>query len=154
MKILRLIITPLMVLLILFATGLTDGKTGEEINWQVISSGGAKGTSANYILNGTVGQTAVGTGSSTNYDVSHGYWQTFESSGCCLLRGDVANPKDGMVLVNDIVMLVDYLFKGGVAPNCLDEGDCAIPLDGAILVNDIVWLVDYLFKGGAAPPPC
>lgn len=74
--------------------------------------------------------------------------------GCCLLRGDVANPKDGAVLVNDIVWLVNYLFKGGTAPDCLDEGDCATPLDGTILVNDIVFLVNYLFKGGATPPPC
>jgi len=74
--------------------------------------------------------------------------------GCCLLRGDVAEPKDVAVLVNDIVWLVDYLFKGGSAPSCLDEGDCAIPLDGNILVDDIVWLVDYLFKGGQAPPDC
>jgi len=73
---------------------------------------------------------------------------------CCELRGDVALPKDLIVLVNDIVWLVDYLFKGGPPPNCLEEGDCAIPLDGIILVNDIVWLVDYLFKGGPPPPPC
>jgi len=73
---------------------------------------------------------------------------------CCVVRGDVAVPKDGIVLVNDIVMLVDYLFKGGAAPACLDEGDCAVPLDGNILVNDIVWLVDFLFKGGPPPPPC
>lgn len=74
--------------------------------------------------------------------------------GCCSLRGDVAIPKDLAVLVNDIVFLVDYIFKGGTAPACLDEGDCAIPLDGSILVNDIVWLVDYIFKGGSAPPDC
>ncbi len=74
--------------------------------------------------------------------------------GCCVLRGDVAIPKDGDVLVNDIVWLVDYLFKGGIAPDCLDEGDCAVPLDGIILVNDIVYLVDYIFKGGPPPPPC
>jgi len=81
------------------------------------------------------------------------YRFTVEPGGC-QLRGDVAEPKDGMVLVNDIVMLVDYLFKGGTAPVCLDEGDCAIPLDENILVNDIVWLVDFLFKGGTAPPDC
>jgi len=74
--------------------------------------------------------------------------------GCCQLRGDVADPKDSNVLVNDIVWLVDYLFKGGTPPSCIDEGDCADPPDGNILVNDIVWLVDYLFKGGIAPPPC
>ncbi len=74
--------------------------------------------------------------------------------GCCELRGDVAEPQDVIVLVNDIVWLVDYIFKGGTAPTCLDEGDCALPLDGSILVNDIVWLVDYLFKGGPTPPDC
>ena len=73
---------------------------------------------------------------------------------CCQLRGDVDEPKDGIVLVNDIVWLVDYIFKSGTEPTCLDEGDCAIPLDGSILVNDIVWLVDYIFKGGEVPPDC
>jgi len=73
---------------------------------------------------------------------------------CCEIRGDVAIPKDGSILVNDIVFLVDYLFKSGDAPECLDEGDCAVPLDGNILVDDIVWLVDYLFKGGEPPPDC
>jgi len=74
--------------------------------------------------------------------------------GCCSLRGDVNPPKDFLVLVNDIVFLVDYIFKGGAAPACLDEGDVALPLDGNILVNDIVFLVDYIFKGGATPAPC
>jgi len=93
---------------------------------------------------------------------NQGYEQSLDLSfvinnsdtSCCVLRGDVAVPKDAIVLVNDIVMLVDYLFKGGPAPTCLEEGDCAIPLDGMILVNDIVWLVDFLFKGGPAAPPC
>jgi len=74
--------------------------------------------------------------------------------GCCEIRGDVLSPLDGLVLVNDLVMLVDYLFKGGTAPECLDAGDCAVPLDELILVNDLTYLVDYLFKGGATPPDC
>jgi hypothetical protein len=57
--------------------------TGEEINWQVISSGGTKGTSANFVLNGTEGQTAVGSGSSTNFGLSHGFWQEFGPTGAC-----------------------------------------------------------------------
>ncbi|MFH2048588.1 MAG: MopE-related protein [bacterium] len=73
---------------------------------------------------------------------------------CCVHRGDVAEPNDDMVLVNDIVYLVNYIFKSGTEPACLDEGDCAIPLDGEILVNDIVWLVNFLFKSGAVPPTC
>ncbi|MCK4707730.1 MAG: thrombospondin type 3 repeat-containing protein, partial [Gammaproteobacteria bacterium] len=73
---------------------------------------------------------------------------------CCLVRGDVAVPTDGSVLVNDLVFLVDYLFKSGDGPGCPEQSDCAEPLDGACLVNDLVWLVDYLFKGGSAPPAC
>ncbi|MFH2050228.1 MAG: hypothetical protein ABIJ12_12360, partial [bacterium] len=73
---------------------------------------------------------------------------------CCILRGDVAPPKDGAVLVNDQVYLLNFLFRGGPPPECMEEGDCAIPLDGNILVNDLVWLVNYLFKGGPPPPEC
>jgi len=74
--------------------------------------------------------------------------------GCCAVRGDVALPKDYVVLVNDVVFLVNYVFKGGPAPSCLEEGDCAVPLDGLTLVNDLVCLVNFIFKGGDAPPPC
>ncbi|MFH2048899.1 MAG: LamG-like jellyroll fold domain-containing protein, partial [bacterium] len=79
---------------------------------------------------------------------------TIDAESCCEVRGDVAFPKDGSVLVNDLVWLVNYLFKGGSAPTCLEEGDAAVPTDGNILVNDLVWLVNYLFKGGLAPSPC
>ncbi len=48
--------------------------TGEEINWQVISAGGTSGTSTNYALKGTLGQTAVGCGSSPSFGLSHGFW--------------------------------------------------------------------------------
>ena len=144
----------LALILLMISSSIASDKTGEEINWQVISSGGTESGSTNFGLNGTAGQTAVGAASSSNFGLSHGFWQSFASPGCCQLRGDVAIPEDGAVLVNDLVWLVNYLFKGGTAPDCLDAGDCAIPLDGQILVNDLVWLVDYLFKGGQAPPPC
>jgi len=76
------------------------------------------------------------------------------TNSCCQLRGDISIPNDGLVLVNDLVSLVDFLFKGGPAPECEDHGDCAIPLDGNIFVNDLVFLVDHLFKGGSAPSDC
>ncbi len=88
----------------------SDPATGEEINWQVISSGGTKGTSTNFGLNGTVGQTAVGTGSSTNYGLSHGYWQEFGGGGCCNKRGDVDG--GGEIDVGDLTRLVCFLFQG------------------------------------------
>jgi putative metal-binding protein len=76
-----------------------------------------------------------------------------DATSCCNhdgIRGD-AN-LDFNILVDDIVMLVDYIFKGGPPPICVEEGDANA--SGSILVDDIVLLVDYIFKGGAAPSPC
>lgn len=73
--------------------------------------------------------------------------------GCCNhdgIRGD-ANV-DGNILVDDLILLVDYLFKGGSSPACDEEADANS--DGNILVDDLTLLVDYLFKGGPAPNPC
>jgi hypothetical protein len=49
----------------------------------------------------------------------------------------------------DIVYLVNYLFKGGPAPNPLWKGDANG--DCTVNISDTVYLVAYLFKGG--PPP-
>ncbi len=153
-------------------TALGDGTQGEAYSTQLESSGGTgsitwtdlngdlSGTglalSASGLLSGTpstddlISFTAVATD-----DVGASDQQALTISvSCCHLRGDVAEPKDGSVLVNDIVLLVNYIFKSGSAPTCLDEGDCAVPIDGVILVNDIVYLVNYLFKSGAVPPAC
>ncbi len=151
----------LLAVLVLFVvqTGLTadttevspaEPATGEEINWQVISSGGTKGTSTNFVLNGTAGQTAVGAGSSTNFGLSHGFWQNF---GCCIgIRGNVDGDPNDLVNIADLTYLVDYLFRGGPAPPCFEEGD--VNGDGDINVADLTYLVDYLFRGGPAPSPC
>ncbi len=75
------------------------------------------------------------------------------NTSCCQVRGDALHD-NGLVLVNDLVYLVNYVFKGGPPPECLEEGDVILPLDGLILVNDLVLLVNYVFKGGPPPPPC
>ncbi len=70
---------------------------------------------------------------------------------CCVgLRGDVTG--DNLTLVNDLVFLVNYVFKSGPSPSCEKEGDANG--DGNILVNDLVSLVNYIFKGGIAPFGC
>ena len=132
------------VILLLFISVYADNKTGEEINWQVISSGGSEGTSTNYNLNGTAGQTAIGVGSSGSYGLSHGYWQTFITDPtCCIVRGDALHDNQ-LILVNDLVFLVNHVFKGGPPPICPEEGD-ALADNGLILVNDLVYLnrVDF-----------
>ena len=86
-----------------------------DIDWQVISSGGTEGSSTSFQLMGTVGQTAVGQGSSTNFIVNQGYWQDFGGpQPCDCMPGDA----DGNELINisDAVYLINYIFGGGPAP--------------------------------------
>ncbi|MFH2048012.1 MAG: dockerin type I repeat-containing protein [bacterium] len=74
-------------------------------------------------------------------------------NSCCNhdgIRGD-AN-LDGSILVDDLVLLVNYLFKSGPTPACIDEGDANG--SGLILVDDLTLLVNYLFKSGLPPVTC
>lgn len=123
--------------------------TGEQINWQVISSGGQiGGISNNYRVSGTIGQVAVGAGGGATYNVSHGFWQNFASSGGnCDNAGDANH--DGGTNVGDAVYLINYVFKGGPAPPQLNEADANN--DCGTNVGDAVYLINYVFKGGPAP---
>jgi hypothetical protein len=133
---------------------LSSAKAGEEINWQVISSGGLiNGTSDNYSLSGTAGQTAVGGGTSDSYGMNHGFWQTF---GCCDTPGDANN--DGTCNIGDEVFLGNFVFRSGQCddppgnpvgcpPECLAEGDANA--DGGVNIGDEVFLGNYIFR----PPP-
>jgi hypothetical protein len=64
------------------------------------------------------------------------------------LRGDANSDKK--TTVSDVVFLINYLFKGGPAPEPVYLGD--VNCDGKVTVSDVVYLINYLFKGG--PPPC
>ncbi len=162
----KLTISAVIVLLLFAVSFATEEKesvpaepaTGEQIKWQVISSGGTEGTSTNFALKGTVGQTAVGYGTSTNYGLSHGFWQEYGGGGCCQNRGNVDGiiGIGGPIDVADLTYLVAYLFKSGPEPPCLEEGnaDSIVGIGGPIDVADLTYLVKYLFKDGPAPPPC
>jgi len=68
-------------------------------------------------------------------------------------RGDVNIPGgDGVVDLGDVVFLINYLFKGGPAPDPFLEGD--VNCDGVIDLGDIVFLINYLFKNGPVPRCC
>ncbi len=141
-------------------------RTGERINWQVISSGGTDGSSASYRLKGTAGQLTVGEGSSDSYGLRHGYWQDFATGGgtCCMgaIRGNVDMDGGDVIDISDLVYLVDYMFIGGPAPACAEEanidGSCCASGSSESLsdidISDLVYLVDYMFNDGSAPPPC
>ncbi|KPL04142.1 MAG: hypothetical protein AMJ73_04585, partial [candidate division Zixibacteria bacterium SM1_73] len=56
---------------------------------------------------------------------------------------------DGVVNSADVVYLINYLFKGGPAPEPMAAGDSND--DCVINSADVVYLINYLFKGGPAP---
>lgn len=137
---------------------LADQEAGEQIEWQVFASGGV-GTSTNMILASAVGQTATGSGSSTNFYLLEGFWQDFGVGGCCIgIRGNANSDAEDKTNVGDITFLIDYLYgsPAGPAPACRDEGNVNADAEDAINVGDITYLIDYLFgiPGGPAPQPC
>jgi hypothetical protein len=75
------------------------------------------------------------------------------NSGCvagCLIvvPGDVNI--SGSITSADIITLVNYVFKGGLAPKpCQANGD--VNCNGSVTSADIISLVNFVFKGGAAP---
>jgi len=117
----------------------------------------ADAASTNFALKGTAGQTGIGSGSSTNFVLLHGYWQDFGRQTCCNgdgIRGnvDMLIGPGGPIDVSDLTYLVAYLFTGGPEPPCIEEGNVD-GLDGSagpIDVSDLTFLVVYLFTGG--PP--
>jgi hypothetical protein len=64
------------------------------------------------------------------------------------LRGDANH--DEVIDVADVVLLINYLFIGGPAPEILETGDANC--DEGIDIADVVDLLNYLFING--PPPC
>jgi len=64
-------------------------------------------------------------------------------------RGDVNG--DGIIDVADVLYLINYLFKHGLAPRPLASGD--VNCDGTATISDVVYLVNYLYRGGD-PPGC
>jgi photosystem II stability/assembly factor-like uncharacterized protein len=56
---------------------------------------------------------------------------------------------DALMDLGDVVYLLNFLFKGGLAPDPLQAGDANS--DGTVEPGDAIYLLNYLFKGG--PPP-
>ena len=66
---------------------------------------------------------------------------------CQIVCGDANG--DGDPNVGDAVYLINYVFKGGPAPDPVCAGDTNG--DGDANVGDAVYLINYVFKGGPAP---
>ena len=66
---------------------------------------------------------------------------------CEFVCGDANG--DAATNVGDAVQIINYVFKGGVAPEPLISGDPNCDLN--CNVGDAVYLINYVFKGGTAP---
>jgi hypothetical protein len=122
--------------------------TGEQIKWQVVSSGGSSGVSTSYKLQTTIGQTATGPGTSTAYKVNQGFWQNFGStSGCCVKGGDANH--DGKLNLLDVSYIINKLYRGGPDFFCVEEADAKA--DGKINLLDVSYIINGLYRGGPMP---
>jgi hypothetical protein len=55
----------------------------------------------------------------------------------------------GIVNIQDITYLINYLYKSGPKPKPLPAGDATG--NGIINIQDITHLINFLYKGGPAP---
>ena len=72
-------------------------------------------------------------------------WSSYKEvllKGGDTLQGDINN--DGMVTIEDVTTLIDFLLKGEGDLN-IDAAD--VNHDGVITIEDVTTLVDYLLKG-------
>ncbi len=63
------------------------------------------------------------------------------------ITGDTNN--DGRLDLTDGIRVLNYLFKGGIAPECLELAD--FNEDGSINIADVIKLFNFLFQGGQGP---
>ena len=110
---------------------------GSSLGWSVIEilPGGECGLSYSKIPR-------LGSPHQTSYQVC------FNLHHAAFLCGDVN--ADAIVDIGDVVYLINYLFKNGIAPNPIQSGD--VNGDSVVDVGDVVYLINYLFKNG--PKPC
>ncbi|HVR74727.1 MAG TPA: lamin tail domain-containing protein [Planctomycetota bacterium] len=65
------------------------------------------------------------------------------------VRADASG--NGSVEITDVIVTLDYLFRGGAAPACLDAADSND--DGSVDLADSLFTLFYLFASGRNPPP-
>ncbi len=61
--------------------------------------------------------------------------------------GDITD--NGYVDIGDAVYIINFIFKGGPAPDPYDNGD--VNGDQIIDIGDAVYYIEYIFRGGPAP---
>jgi hypothetical protein len=92
-----------------------------------------------YVIQGDPPDHKVSDSMALLFDCAYIFWE---------MAGD-AN-FDGDVNVGDAVYLINWIFKGGPAPERMGEADANC--DGDANVGDAVYIINYVFKSG--PEPC
>jgi hypothetical protein len=72
--ILTLGLAALLLILIVGVVSAAPLVTNPAVDWWVFSGGGAPASVGDIALNGSLGQSIIGTSSSTNYSLDAGYW--------------------------------------------------------------------------------
>ena len=70
----RITVLVALALLLFVSIALAQVSDNYDLSWHTIAGGGGPMSSANYALNGTIGQAAIGPATDTNYDQGAGYW--------------------------------------------------------------------------------
>jgi hypothetical protein len=124
-----------------------EGRVGEEVNWRVMSSGGRPTMAEDLVISGTIGQFAVGSATSGDIGVHHGYWQDFGESESYVC-GDANS--SGYVDIDDVVYILLYAFAEGPPPVPLESADTNCT--GSIDIDDVVLIIEWAFMENPAGP--
>ena len=114
-------------ILILAATALSQEYS---VDWYVIASGGGHSESAEYQVDGTIGQPIVGQSLSDTYIVQAGFWVGLPSGGDCVyIPGDCDHNGTALEL-GDVIAMIG-MYRGSVTPpyecSCPPHGDNFTP---------------------------
>lgn len=143
-------------IIIVFITSSNIAWAGDTtIVWQVLSGGGTNASNDDYVLKGTLRQTAIRHSTDTSYINRAGFWYyAFSLGPCCIgIRGNCNGDVNEQVNILDQQFLVNRIFRGGPLPSCCVEGD--VNGDGTCAnIVDLNYMNQYIFSGGPPPPAC
>lgn len=132
---------------------------GENIPWQVVSSGGStESEGGGFTLHGTIGQTSVMPASSGMMQLHPGFWQNFPVANvnCCIAWG-VPGDANSDLAVNllDILYTIGHLYNNPPGPGNPNGCDELLDANGDASVNliDILYLIGFLYNHPAGPGP-